>query len=62
MPWLLGQAAMARPAVRAPPGNFKLRAIAPYVVTRPRGIFFTSWYTEFQFIGFTALILKVWLY
>jgi hypothetical protein len=48
MPFPEGVAAMARPALRAPPGKRKARASAPYVKTRPRGICFTKRYTGSQ--------------
>src|SRR3981189_2765642 len=51
MPLPEGVAAMARPALRAPPGRRKAFARAPYVKTRPRGISFTKRKTGSQVIA-----------
>src|SRR5260370_4350442 len=51
MPFPEGVAAMARPALRAPPGRRKALARAPYVKTRPRGICFTKRNTGSQVIA-----------
>src|SRR4029077_8808388 len=51
MPLPEGLAAMARPALRAPPRRRKALARAPYVRTRPRGICFTKRKTGSQDIA-----------
>jgi len=48
MPRPAGHAAIARPAVRAPPRSFSVLASWPYVSTRARGICFTKRYTASQ--------------
>src|SRR5205807_481890 len=51
MPFPEGVAAMARPALRAPPGRHKAFASAPYVKTLPRGICCTKRNTGSQDIS-----------
>lgn len=50
MPFPEGVAAIALPAVLAPPRKRNALANAPYVITRPRGICFTNRYTGSQLI------------
>src|SRR5690349_1321010 len=59
MPFPEGVAAIARPAVRAPPGRPKALASPPYVRTFPRGIRCTSRYTGSQDISLLLLLFVV---
>jgi len=52
---LEGVAAIALPAALAPPRRRKALASDPYVITRPRGISFTSRYTGSQDIAGTSV-------